>query len=643
MKASAAVLVSAVSACVVSALALPAAAAPPAAATFVAARGGNVSAPVAAEDHVYLATGSTLTAWNRNGDGSLSYTGDTRTTPAHGQLNGLARSGDYVYASYRSYVSEIAGVAVYSIADRDHPQLLGQYAYSNAAILSAQSVAVVNGHLYVLDNEQGVFASPLTSPAVPSFSRVFTGWGSYDYAFVNGNRLYATGRTFLSGTALKIFDLTTPMAPQMLGETTLDGYDYFRLKVQAPYVYGFGVAMAVSDVSDPAQITPRGRADAPVAYDGLLLGSHAWGLGLDGIDVWNIADPDLPAAAGHSTIDSFATQASTVLGADALLATSTDRFVRLDANLPATPTQRGEAQLPAGTAAYDVAVRGDTALLLGSAYGLNVANSSDLDPRGRFETSLEPSLQGRAFEQLAVDGSRAYLTSWGSGLVIADITDPAQPHELGFWSYPFATAIAARGDRAYVGRSTNGGELVVLDVTNPANPQPLGAVTTSKIRRLALNDHYIYVADEEAFGIGGLRIIDVANAAAPVEVARYAGCNSALDLAVDVKRQRVLLACGDSAHLVDVSNPAQPQQLGIYADAGSTVALQGDRAFIGGDTGMDEVSFAAPAQPQRLQHWDLPMPAARLQVGTDARIYALTTLAGVHVYAADRLFADSME
>uniref|UniRef100_UPI0021491EAC hypothetical protein n=1 Tax=Tahibacter caeni TaxID=1453545 RepID=UPI0021491EAC len=609
----------------------------------VAARGGNVSAPVAAEDHVYLATGSTLTAWTRSADGSLSFAGDTRAAPAHGQLNGLARSGDYVYASYRGYVSSVAGVAVYSIADRDHPQLLGQYAYSNETFLSAQSVAVANGHLYVLDNEQGVFASPLTSPAVPSFSRVFTGWGNYDYAFVHGDRLYATGRTFLSGTALKIFDLATPMTPQLLGETTLDGYDYFRLKVQPPYAYGFGLALAVSDVSDPAQITPRGRADAPVAYDGLLLGSHAWGLGLDGIDIWNIADPDLPAAAGHSAIDTFATDASAVLGTDALLATRADRLVRLDASLPAIPALRGEAQLPAGTAAYDIAVRGDTALLLGNAYGLNVARSADLAPVSRFVTSLEPSLQGRAFEQLAVDGSRAYLTSWGSGLVIADVGNPAQPHETGFWPYPFATAIVARGDRAYVGRSTNGGELVVLDVANPAQPQPLGAVTTSKIRRMALHDHYVFVADEQAFDIGGLRIIDVANAAAPVEVARYAGCDSALDVALDAQGRRALLACGDSAHLVDVSNPAQPQQLGVYADGGATVALQGDRAYIGGETGLDEVSFAAPAQPQRLQHWDLPMPASRVQVGADARVYAMTGLAGVYVYAADRLFADSLE
>ena len=43
-------------------------------------------------------------------------------------------------------------------------------------------------------------------------------------------------------------------------------------------------------------------------------------------------------------------------------------------------------------------------------------------------------------------------------------------HEMGGGPDQLHTAIAARGDRAYVGRSTNGGELVVLDVANPANP-----------------------------------------------------------------------------------------------------------------------------------------------------------------------------
>lgn len=636
MKASAALILSL--------FATAASAGPPAAATYLFSRGGSVSAPVAVDNYVYLATGSTVTAWNRAGDGSLSYAGDNRTTPARGVINGLAREGDYLYASYRGYAQGTSGVAVYSIANREQPLLLGQYAYTNADFQFAGGIAVAAGHVYVFDNEQGVFASPLTSPAVPAFTQVSTGWGNYDTVYAAGNRLYAVGRTFLSSTALSIFDLSTPLAPQQVGSATLDGYDNFRLKVQTPFAYGFGTAVNISDLSDPANIVPRGRVDSPVAYEGLVLGSHAWSVGLDGLDIWNVANPDLPAFVGHSTINTFATDTTAVLDGDALLATRADRFVRLDATQPATPAVRGQAQLPAGTAAYDIAVRGDTAWLLGNAYGLNVATSADLSPVGRFDTSLEPSLQGRAFEQLAVDGNRAYLTSWGSGLVIADIGNPVAPQQLGFWDYPFATAIAARGNRAWVGRSTNGGELVALDVTDPAQPQPLGAVQTAKILRLALHGDYLYVADEAPFGGkgGGFLVVDIASGA-PSIVATYPGCGSVRDIALSANGRRALIACGTESRLLDLTNPAQPQLLGTYADAGFSVALQGDRAFIASETGLDEVSFAAPAQPQRLQHWDMPTSISRLQLGSDARVYALTTMGGVHAFAADRLFADGLE
>ncbi|TDR48385.1 hypothetical protein DFR29_1013 [Tahibacter aquaticus] len=632
------------SALLLSALACTAAAAPPAPTSFIASRGGNLGDPVSAENYVYLPTGSTLTAWNRLSDGAVQLVGDTRSTPADGWLTGLVRQGDYLYASYRGYSAEAAGVAVYSIADRAHPQLLGLYDnYSNAAIRMPESIAIANGYLYLLDSEQGIFASPLASPALPAFSRVSTDWGSYDHATVQGNRLYTVGRTFLSGTALNIYDLTTPLAPQLLGATTLDGYDNFRLKVRAPYAYGFGLAMNITDIGDPANILPRGRIDTPVAYEGLLLGDHAWGVGLDGLDVWNVANPDQPAQAGHFTIGTFATDATAVLGEDALLATRADRFVRLDATLPTTPTQRSESQLPAGTAAYDLSVRGDTALVLGNAYGLNIAKAGDLAPLGRYETSLEPSLQGRAFEQLALDGNRAYLTSWGSGLVIADIANPRQPQELGFWPYGFATAVVARGNFAYVGRSTNGGELVVVDVSNPAQPQPRGSLASSKILRLALHGNHVFIADEAVDGPGSLILVDISNPDAPVETSRYTGCNSVSDVAVDPSGRRALIACGEFAHLVDVSNRAQPVLLGIYTDGGRTVALRGDRAFIGSDFTLDEVDLANPAQPQRLQRWNLAAPAMRVQAAADGRVYAMTGLAGVYVFEPDRIFADTQQ
>lgn len=632
---------------VAAALCAGAVAAPPAPAQFLAARGGNLSDPVSVDDHVYLPTGSTLTAWNRQADGSLAATGDTRTTPAPGWLTGLARHGDYLYASYRGYDSTVAGVAVYSIANRNQPQLLGYYGnYSDAEIRMPESIAVGNGYLYLLDSEQGIFASPLTSPAMPAFSRVSTAWGNYDHAYVHTNRLYTVGRTFLSSTALDVYDLSTPTAPQLLGSANLDGYDNFRLKVQPPYAYGFGLAVAVSDVSNPASIQPRGRIDAPVAYDAVLLGSHAWSVGLQGLDIWNIADPDAPAAAGHADIDTFATDATAVAGSDALLATRADRLVRLDASQPTAPLLRGQAQLPAGTAGYDLAVRDDKVLILGNAYGLNVAARNDLAPLARFETSLDASLQGRAFEQLALDGNRAYLSSWGSGLIIADIANPLQPTQIGYWEYPFATGVAARGNFAYVGRSTNGGELVVVDVGNPAAPVQRGTLATAKIMRLAIHGQHVFVADESPMGDadGGFLVVDVSNPDSPQLTARYSeGCGSVRDIAVDPSGRRALITCLDHVRLLDISNRSQPQLLGRYDGGGYSVALRSSTAYVGTDTGLDEVDFANPAQPQRLAHWDLPVGPSRLQAPGDARVYALTGLGGVYVYEPDRLFADGLE
>jgi hypothetical protein len=183
----------------------------------------------------------------------------------------------------------------------------------------------------------------------------------------------------------------------------------------------------------------------------------------------------------------------------------------------------------------------------------------------------------------------------------------------------------------------------VVDVSNPAQPQPRGSLASSKILRLALHGNHVFIADEAVDGPGSLILVDISNPDAPVETSRYTGCNSVSDVAVDPSGRRALIACGEFAHLVDVSNRAQPVLLGIYTDGGRTVALRGDRAFIGSDFTLDEVDLANPAQPQRLQRWNLAAPAMRVQAAADGRVYAMTGLAGVYVFEPDRIFADTQQ
>src|SRR5690606_16008377 len=87
-------------------------------------RGGAVAAdPVVAGERVYIPTGRVVATWSY-ADPAAPIRVAT-SAPADGAINGLARHGDYLYASWRGYDGS-AGVATWSLADPDHPELVDQ-------------------------------------------------------------------------------------------------------------------------------------------------------------------------------------------------------------------------------------------------------------------------------------------------------------------------------------------------------------------------------------------------------------------------------------------------------------------------------------------------------------------------------------
>lgn len=630
----------------------PVRAAPPAPAAFAAALGGTLSDPVAVGDYIYVPSGPTVSAWSRAQPGTPVAVGDTRATPIKGWLTGLAHRGDYLYASYRGYDSLVSGVAVYSIADPAHPVLVGEYGdYTSAETRHAMSVAIVGDKLLLLDSENGIFTGNLGNPAHPVFTQSWQGYSPYGRVAVAGDRLYTSGRSFLGGTIVTVFDVSNTAAIEQLGYGNLDGYDNFRVQFRPPYTFGFGLAVAVNDFSAPDNYVARGRVDAPVSYNGVLVGNHAWGVGgFEGIEVFSIADLDAPAHVRTVPIDTFSTDSATTAGNEGWLATRDDRLIRLDGSDSAQPTLGGAALLPGGTGTYDIAFKDDAVYLLGNAYGLQVAEPGSMKPLGRYVTSLAPSLQGRAFEQVAVDGNRAYLTSWGSGLIIADVTNARAPTELGYFEFPFATAIAAKGNYAFVGTTTNGGILAVLDVSNPAKPTAVASYVSQppiddKYMSFALHGDYLYIADQPMGGTtgAGLRILSVADPTQPVDVALFDACGAANDVAVDPSGKLALVSCHDKTWLLDVTNPAAPASLGVYEGPGYAVAMRGNRAWIGRQTGVDEIDITNRAAPTLVRHHSTPDMPSRISVSPDGRVYVAHGLAGLFVLEADTLFVDGYE
>ncbi|OQB26818.1 MAG: LVIVD repeat protein [Chloroflexi bacterium ADurb.Bin180] len=88
---------------------------------------------------------------------------------------------------------------------------------------------------------------------------------------------------------------------------------------------------------------------------------------------------------------------------------------------------------------------------------------------------------------------------------------------MGFYDTPgSALAVALAGHHAYV--ADGGGGLRIIDIANPAAPTAVGFYDTPGwAYGVALAGHYAYVADYD----GGLRIIDIGNPAAPTEVGFY--------------------------------------------------------------------------------------------------------------------------
>src|SRR3546814_1070909 len=129
---------------------------------------------------------------------------------AAGASNGIDRNGEYRYASGRGYDGS-AGVSTWSLADPDHPELVAQsedYLDDESKILLG--LAVANDHLYLFDNNHGVFVSGLADPMALEFAATGVGAGQYTKITSSGNTIFATGRNWFGNTVLDVFDTSTP-------------------------------------------------------------------------------------------------------------------------------------------------------------------------------------------------------------------------------------------------------------------------------------------------------------------------------------------------------------------------------------------------------------------------------------------------
>lgn len=106
---------------------------------------------------------------------------------------------------------------------------------------------------------------------------------------------------------------------------------------------------------------------------------------------------------------------------------------------------------------------------------------------------------------------------WESRLVLVDVSDPAEPRQVGLYQHEEKTFIQGEMDVhegiAYCTAGKNG--LVIVDVNDPAAPKLLKVVEENGVRDVIVRDRYAFVAAAR------LSVWDISDPAKPVEVGAY--------------------------------------------------------------------------------------------------------------------------
>jgi hypothetical protein len=176
---------------------------------------------------------------------------------------------------------------------------------------------------------------------------------------------------------------------------------------------------------------------------------------------------------------------------------------------------------------------------------------------------------------VAVYGTRVYVASDATGLLIYDVADPGQPRVVSHIAIQGrTTAVAVSGDWAAVALGERGVSLI--DVSSPNAASTVSSFDTpGEAHGLAIAGRYLYVAD----GTAGVEIVDIANPNSPSRIGSVHTPGQALR--VSIAGSLLLVADGTAGvQVIDVTSPNRPVAVGGYDTPGEAMDVATDDSLI---------------------------------------------------------------
>ena len=299
------------------------------------------------------------------------------------------------------------------------------------------------------------------------------------------------------------------------------------------------------------------------------------------------------------------------------------------------PWEGSEGLWPSGIA-FDVKVVGRHAYVAGGQGGLVVIDVSDpanCVPVGALHST------DTAFG-VAVAGDFAYMAM--NGFQVVNVSNPSNCVLVGhYFEAVDIRDVVVSGNRAYLAEADH--DLMVWDVSDPTNCVYLGSAHSAVPNGLgvgvAVSGHFAYVAQ----AWGGLHVYDVSDPANVVRVGGYGGSEGYEYVAyrVAVSGNYAYVANGYSGlRVIDVSNPTNCALVGSYDTSGVAVGItvSGNHVYMADyDGGLEIIDVSNPTLPVRAGGTDTRGLAFGVAVADD-RIYVADARAGLLVLPAVRDF-----
>lgn len=471
---------------------------------------------------------------------------------------------------------------------------------------------------------------------------------------------------------LSMIDITDPLNPQQTGFIN-QHWNASALDIAGSdaYITTFYSGLQIINISDPKQLSLQGGyypetdlLDIEIA-GGYAYIAQRWPR--IGIGIFDISNPTVPVEVGFYPADFYYSASMTIAGEYLYLSGDNIGLQILDISIPAAPQLIGSHPLPM-IFPVDVTLAGEYVYLAwrDATYsycidlcqgGLQVMDVSNPQNPGELGLMISPG----SANSLTLAGNRILLTrqkemydinNYGGELQLIDIANPASPTLIAAMESPLNRPedILVLDNTAYIVENyaaLENSALRLVDVTFPSDLALLGSFEVpGEITDVAVASDHAYLVEVPHPGPGGLpvgggfRILDTSSPQTPVEIG-YFNNSSWQFWSMDVEGSYAYLLAQDTCPngydcmirlwILDISNPANPTEVGIYEFGGFNIEPSCDVLV------QDGYAYLA-LRHNGLQILDITNPAHPSLVGSLLSDDALDVdMSGDYAYLGDSL------